>query len=95
MSAEQKIVEKLTKVWEKADAVWKKAAKNAHQATAKYHWTAADDGWKWRQVIALRDRERLPLSKRPMLHGSRSWPLLGAPCAGDESRGFPLGGMLK
>ena len=63
MTANQKIIDKLIKAWKKADAVWKKAAKIAHGATAKYHWTAADDGWKWKQVIALRDRETAAFKK--------------------------------
>lgn len=34
----------------------KKAFEKYQKACAQYHWTVSDDGWKWKKVIAARDK---------------------------------------
>jgi len=63
VETDQKRIEKMIKKWEKARAVLKKSSKNYQEAFARYHWTAADDGAKWKRVIALRDKETAAFEK--------------------------------
>ena len=63
MTPDQKQFSKLMKKWEEADVRWKKASKRYQQATAGYHWTAADDGAKWKRALALRDQDSAAFQK--------------------------------
>jgi hypothetical protein len=56
MATAQKKVETFIKKWEKANAECKKAFEKYQTACAGYHWTGADAGWKWKKVLALRDK---------------------------------------
>jgi hypothetical protein len=63
VDTDQKRIDKLIKKWELVRAVLKKASKNYQEAFARYHWTAADDGAKWKRVLALRDKETAAFEK--------------------------------
>lgn len=47
--------QKLTVQLKKANRECKMAF-DKYQAACKYHWTNADDGWKWKKALAARDR---------------------------------------
>lgn len=52
----QKKFDKLYRELRKANAASKKAFERSQAAIANYHWTEADDGWKWRKVLTARDK---------------------------------------
>lgn len=60
---DQKKIDKLMTKLEKANVAWKKASKNYQAACQKYHWTTADDGAKWKKVLALRNRDTAAFEK--------------------------------
>jgi hypothetical protein len=59
----QKQLEKLNKTWDKAHAAWEKACQNYQEDFAKYHWTAADDGWKWKHARIMAKRTTVAWEK--------------------------------
>ncbi len=52
----QKKFDKLYRKLRKANAASKKAFERSQTALASYHWTEADDGWRWKKVLAARDK---------------------------------------
>ena len=53
----RKKFDKLYRKLRKANVASQKAFERSQTAIAKYHWTEADDGWRWRKVLAAGDRQ--------------------------------------
>jgi hypothetical protein len=52
----EKKFDKLYKRLQKADAASQRALEKYQTTIEKYHWTEADDGWKWKKVLAARNK---------------------------------------
>lgn len=48
--------DKLNKKLQKANTERDGASDKYNAAYAAYHWTTSDDGWKWKKVLAARDK---------------------------------------
>jgi hypothetical protein len=70
MNTAQKEWDKLHKRWLRAKTVRNKTFKSYQDACAAYHWTEADDGAKWKRVIALRDRDTAAFEKQESAWGA-------------------------
>ncbi len=53
---DQKKFDKLQRKLQKDNAASENSFNRYQTAIANYHWTAADDGWKWKKVLAARDK---------------------------------------
>jgi hypothetical protein len=55
-SAPQKKFDRLYRKLQKANVECDRTSDRSNAAYTAYHWTASDDGWKWKKALATRDK---------------------------------------